>query len=498
MVSSNVPNQVFLTGLLKLELPILEELAICNTKVTYLWQTGSGLLQDISSLHKLEIGNCPQLLSLVSAEEADEQQQGLPCRLHYLEFRSCPSLVKLPQALLSLSSLRQLIISECHSLKSLPEAMMHNGNTPLESLNVVDCNSLTYIATVQLPPSLKLLHVQSCHDLRTLIDEDQISGMKKDGDISSASSSYTCLLERLHIEDCPSLTSLFALNELPATLEDIKVKNCSKLLVLSTRGALPKALKDLYIYKCSELESIAEGLDSNSSLETIYIWGCPILKVLPGNLHKACHLRQLTIYGCPNLVSFPEGGLSSKKLTMLDISGCEKLKALPNSLHHFSLEILLIQDCPSLGSFAADCFPTKVSALGIDYLTIHKSFFELGLRRFNSLRELRLYGGSGDVVAFPPEDTRMALPASLTFLWIDNFPNLLCLSSIENLTSLQSLRLRNCPKLEYFPENGLPTSLLRLQIIACPLIKERCKKEKGQYWPLISDLPCVEMDFICL
>lgn len=498
MVSSNVPNQVFLTGLLNQELPILEELAICNTKVTYLWQTGSGLLQDISSLNKLEIGNCPQLLSLVAAEEADQQQQGLPCRLHYLELRSCPSLVKLPQTLLSLSSLRQLKISECHSMKSLPEALMHNDNAPLESLNVVDCNSLTYIARVQLPPSLKLLHIQSCHDLRTLIDEDQISGMKKDGDISSGSSSYTCLLERLHIEDCPSLTSLFSLKGLPATLEDIKVKNCSKLLFLSKRGALPKVLKDLYIYECSELESIAEGLDNDSSLETIYIWGCPILKVLPGNLHKACHLRQLTIYGCPNLVSFPEGGLSSKKLTMLDINGCEKLKALPNNLHQFSIEILLIQDCPSLGSFTADCFPTKVSALGIDYLTIHKPFFELGLRRFTSLRELRLYGGSRDVVAFPPEDTKMALPASLTFLWIDNFPNLLRLSSIENLTSLQFLRFRNCPKLEYFPENGLPNSLLRLQIIACPLIKERCKKEKGHYWPLIADLPCVEIDFICL
>ncbi|GAY68842.1 hypothetical protein CUMW_267320, partial [Citrus unshiu] len=184
----------------------------------------------------------------------------------------------------------------------------------------------------------------------------------------------------------------------------------------------------------------------------------------------------------------------------MEIFICQNLKALPNGLRNLtSLQYLLIQDCPSIGSFTANCFPTNLTSVRIDYEKIYKPLIlerGPGLHRFTSLRQLTLFGGECcSVVSFPLEkDTGKALPASLKHLSIWNFPNLERISSIENLTSFESLQLCCCPKLQEFPDNGLPTSLLRLEIYGCPLIEERFEKDKGQYWSLIAEIPCVRID----
>ncbi|KAK3199380.1 hypothetical protein Dsin_022795 [Dipteronia sinensis] len=90
----------------------------------------------------------------------------------------------------------------------------------------------------------------------------------------------------------------------------------------------------------------------------------------------------------------------------------------------------------------------------------------------------------------------MLLPSSLTELIIARFLNLRYLSSkgFQNLTSLESLRIRDCPKLTSFPEAGLPSSLLQLYINDCPLLKKQCKRYKGLEWSKIAHIPCVKMD----
>ncbi|KAJ4723714.1 NB-ARC domain-containing disease resistance protein [Melia azedarach] len=172
-------NQDFLAGLQK-----LEELEIQNIDdVTYFRQSGIRLLQDISSLNRLVIARCPQLLFLGAEEEQNLQQLALPGRFQYLELTDCQGLEKLPQALLSLSSLvsfpefplpsqlRTITICGCHALESFPEAWMHGSNASLERWDISDCNSLTYIARVQLPPTLKMLCIKFCGNLRTLVEE---------------------------------------------------------------------------------------------------------------------------------------------------------------------------------------------------------------------------------------------------------------------------------------------------------------------------------------
>ncbi|GAY51343.1 hypothetical protein CUMW_133490 [Citrus unshiu] len=504
VVCRDTSNQVFLAGPLKPRIPKLEELEIKNIEnETYVWKSHNELLQDICSLKRLTIDRCPKLQSLVAEEEKDQQQQlcELSCRLEYLRLSKCQGLVKLPQSSFSLSSLREIEIykcsslvsfpevalpsklkkihiGECDALKSLPEAWMCDTNSSLEILKIEDCRSLTYIAAVQLPPSLKQLEIYNCDNIRTLTVEE---GIQCSSSSRRSSRRYTSsLLEHLHIESCSSLTCIFSKNELPATLESLEV------------GNLPPSLKSLLVRGCSKLESIAEMLDNNSSLETIYIPDCENLKSLPSGLHNLRQLRDIRIMRCGNLVSFPEGGLPCAKLTRLEITDCKRLEALPKGLHNLtSLQELRIGGAlPSLEE--DDGLPTNLHSLDIrGNMEIWKSMIERGrgFHRFSSLRRLRIEGCDDDMVSFPLEDKRLGtalpLPPSLTSLEIFNFPNLERLSSsIVDLQNLTSLRLQNCPKLKYFPEKGLPSSLLQLSINQCPLIEEKCRKDGGQYWDL--------------
>ncbi|XP_052297980.1 putative disease resistance RPP13-like protein 1 isoform X2 [Citrus sinensis] len=514
MVCRDTSNQVFLAGPLKPRIPKLEELEINNIKIeTHIWKSHNELLQDICSLKRLTIDSCPKIQSLVAEEEKDQQQQlcELSCRLEYLRLSECEGLVKLPQSSLSLCSLREIEIyncsslvsfpevalpsklkkieiSECDALKSLPEAWMCDTNSSLEILYIESCHSLRYIAGVQLPPSLKTLFIDECGNIRTLTVEEGIHSS------SSNSRRYnSSLLEHLGIRYCPSLTCIFSKNELPATLESLEV------------GNLPPSLKSLCVYGCSKLESIAERLDDNTSLEIIRIDFCEKLKNLPSGLHNLRQLQEIKIWWCGNLVTFPEGGLPCAKLTRLEIYDCKRLEALPKGLHNLkSLQELRIGgELPSLEE--DDGLPTDLRSLEIIFNTkIWKSMIERGqgFHRFSSLRHLSIEGCDDDMVSFPPEaedkrlGTALPLPASLTSMWIGDFPNLERLSSsIVDLQNLTELRLHDCPKLKYFPEKGLPSSLLQLQIWGCPLMKEKCRKDGGQYWDLLIHIPFVLLDY---
>ncbi|XP_052297987.1 putative disease resistance RPP13-like protein 1 isoform X7 [Citrus sinensis] len=508
VVCRDTSNQVFLSGPLKPRIPKLEELKIKNIKnETYIWKSHNELLQDICSLKRLAITSCPTLQSLVAEEEKDQQQQlcELSCRLEYLKLSNCEGLVKLPQSSLSLSSLREIEICkcsslvsfpevalpsklrrikirECDALKSLPEAWMCDTNSSLEILKIEDCRSLTYIAAVQLPSSLKKLRIRRCDNIRTLTVEEGIQ-------CSSGRRYTSSLLEELEIWDCPSLTCIFSKNELRATLESLEV------------GNLPQSLKSLYVWDCPKLESIAERLDNNTSLETISISKCENLKILPSGLHNLRQLREISIEECGNLVSFPEGGLPCAKLTGLVIFNCERLEALPKGLHNLtSLQELRIGG--ELPSLEEDGLPTNLHSLHIrGNMEIWKSMIERGrgFHRFSSLRKLTIEGCDDAMVSFPLEDKRLGtalpLPASLTSLVISKFPNLERLSSsIVDLQNLTELDLRWCPKLKYFPEKGLPSSLLQLEIWSCPLIEEKCREDGGQYWDLLTHVPYVQID----
>ncbi|KAH9651169.1 hypothetical protein KPL70_026642 [Citrus sinensis] len=198
-------------------------------------------------------------------------------------------------------------------------------------------------------------------------------------------------------------------------------------------------------------------------------------------------LRELSIVKCPKLSGrLPDHLPSLKKLV---ISECAQFEVSFASLP--VLSDLSIDGCKGL----VCGFPTSLTTLTIEDFNLYKPLIEWGLHKLTALRNLSI-GGCLDAVSFPQEELGMMLPTSLTKLAIAKFPELKHLSSkgFRNLTSLDLLRIRNCPKLTSFPEVGLPSSLLQLYIDGCPLLKKQSKRDKGLEWTKIAHIPCVKID----
>ncbi|KAG7947485.1 hypothetical protein I3843_14G097400 [Carya illinoinensis] len=211
--------------------------------------------------------------------------------------------------------------------------------------------------------------------------------------------------------------------------------------------------------------------------------------------HDLVALLSLIIEECPNFVSFPRGGLHATNLGFLEMSSCESLRSLPDKMH-----MLL----PSLTRFHI------IRCTNIEMLPEGWS-----LQNHASLRDLIIRGGSEDVVSFPEKGL---LPTNLIDLEISKFPNLTLFDKkvFENLTSLETLMISDCQKLERMPEEGLQhltflnglviqcypklegmleeglqhlTSLSILYIYECPLMKRRWKRRKGKEWRKLAHIP---------
>ncbi|KAA8539030.1 hypothetical protein F0562_025722 [Nyssa sinensis] len=229
------------------------------------------------------------------------------------------------------------------------------------------------------------------------------------------------------------------------SLEDLKIRDsCDSLKALSL--GFPK-LRSLIIFECTNFESLS----------------------VPKEIQNLASAASLNISGCPNMVSFPGGRLPAPNLNSILISDCKKLKSLTEGMHLQlpSLKNLSIVECPELESFPKEGLPS--------------SLLHLSIVNCDKLTNRRM--------EFP--DDMLLLPSSLTTLDI-SLPNLESLNhkALQHLTSLQEMRISDCPRLQSLPE-GLPTSLSRLEIWGCLLLKPRCERENGADWSKISRIPYI-------
>ncbi|KDO37270.1 hypothetical protein CISIN_1g044882mg, partial [Citrus sinensis] len=453
---------------------------------------------SFSNLVTLEFENCDMCTALPSVGQLPSLKHLAVCGMSRVkrlgsEFYGNDS----PIPFLCLETLRFEDMQEWEDWIPLRSGQGVEGFPKLRELHILRCSKLKGTFPEHLP-ALEMLVIEGCEELLVSVTSlpalcKFISGGCKKVVWKSAAGhpgSQNSVLKKIEIRECDALKSLPEawMCGTNSSLEDMSIRQCHSLTYIAA-VQLPLSLKNLLIHKCDNIRTLTveEGIQSSSSRS---------------GLHNLRQLQEISIRRCGNLVSFPEGGLPCAKLTRLEISSCKRLEALPKGLHNLtSLQELTIGRGVELPSLKEDGLPTNLQSLTIEgNMEIWKSMIERGrgFHRFSSLRQLTIINCDDDMVSFPPKaddkrlGTALPLPASLTSLWISGFPNLERLSSsIVDLQNLASLYLGDCPKLKYFPEKGLPSSLLQLDIWGCPLIEEKCRKDGGQYWDLLTHIPDV-------
>ncbi|XP_039163181.1 putative disease resistance RPP13-like protein 1 [Eucalyptus grandis] len=261
-------------------------------------------------------------------------------------------------------------------------------------------------------------------------------------------------------------------------------------------------LKMLHIEGCEGVESLEEVIVK--PLESLTIGGCENLGSLPQCLQRLSNLTHLKIWNCPTLEieEFPSLPIT---LSWLTLWNCPKIKSLPNQWHHLkSLCTLRIGSCQNIKCFPQGGLPPNLLWLIIRGCeNLKQPVREWGLNLLTSLEELsidgRSMGDKGENVWFPSEDEdawSLLFPSSLTNLQIFHMRNVKRLSSglCNDLSSLQYLWIVDCPKLRYLTEDGLSPSLQELHIVRCEILKDRCSKLSGYYWPLIQEVPIIYIE----
>ncbi|CAI9781938.1 unnamed protein product [Fraxinus pennsylvanica] len=356
----------------------------------------------------------------------------------------------------------------------------------LESLTQIKLNKifgLTSIikAFVQFPFTLQSLSVGECDDLVTLWPNDNTVRNLVN-------------LREVLVESCPKVVSLQEIDVLPH-LRGLAISRCGALELLPNKIS---CLEELSIIECPSLKVMMKLQDCSTTLRNLFImdsWVNLNLTNLLGSGHIYQSLTRLWIEFCDGLESFPHGGLPTPNLGDLRIKDCKHLKSLPDRMD--LLSSLEVSNCASLMElFPQENIPPNLSDLTIENCGKLKPLGEWGLHKLISLTYFR-FGGCPELVSFTnnADEEHCVLPPSLTQLSLSHLPNLETLSKgLQSLTSLQHLSIYFCPKLKALPMKDHLKKLLSLDISGCTRLEKRCLKKKGDYWPIIADIPDVQID----
>ncbi|CAN1195575.1 Putative disease resistance RPP13-like protein 1 [Linum perenne] len=422
--------------------PVLEDLYIkhCpNLRKT--------LPPHLPSLERLEIRGCQQLrLASVSwASNIVSMRLKDNTRDVWLEMLT--------------KGLHRLRVQVAQDLLDDLELVLGLSNT-LQEIMVKDCNSFKHLQ-LELFPKLKAVSINGCQSLASLCRPD---------------ATLVDTLEHLNfleISKCPSLLSFPARRLHAPNMTRLILSDCTNLksLPAGMHSLLP-SLEELFIDNCPCLDSFPAGR-LPLKLETLTINGCDqlIAGCRKWNLQLLPCLSSLSIGQNEEMECLPVEEILPHKLNSLKIRNFHNLKSLgfspiPAGNNHMSNSIkkLEFKDCPFLESFSIGSIFAGLVSLeikGCNRLVDGRT--QWNLEAMSHLEELYL-STDDNLESFP--DDMMPLPPTLTSLYLWNLPNLVCLncSRLEQLRSLKEVKISNCPKLQFVPVDGLPTSLSSIYI----------------------------------
>ncbi|KAL3749092.1 hypothetical protein ACJRO7_010222 [Eucalyptus globulus] len=436
----------------------LKELHIgrCD-QLKYLWQDGNEML-NLTCLQELTIVSCPQFTSFVAGETEIE----LLCNLEKMELSNCTSLETLPSKMYTVT---YLSIRQCPKLIrptiSSYDTNINNPMSQLQSSCTCKCDSLTFGPSAKgRLATMKKFVIQNCEGVESL-EEITIESLKDMG-----------------IYNCPNLRSLPQFLHTLSHLTELSICNCCQI---EDFPPLPLILSNLRLSRCPKIKSIA-SITSCNNLTSLAITECGASEIID-SLPLPITLSYVSLYDCPKIKSLPKWRHLTS-LQNISIVRCQNIQCFPEGGLPPNLQWFQIWECKNMKQ--------PVRKWGLPLLT---SFTKLTIDGSSM-------GGEGEKVSFPSKDEdeedawSLLFPSSLTTLYIGPMRNVERLSDglRNHLSSLQCLGIENCPKLRDLPEDGLPPSLQRIFIDECDILKDRCSKHTGDYWPLIQEIPSIEID----
>ncbi|XP_050253756.1 disease resistance protein RPV1-like [Quercus robur] len=205
-------------------------------------------------------------------------------------------------------------------------------------------------------------------------------------------------------------------------LEKLFLEDCINLLRVHKSIGVHKQLTILNLKGCKNLRSLPNKFEMRS-LEILILSGCSKVKKIPefekDMLVLNLYLDDTAITELPTSIGV------LKKLTSLNLKACKSLKTLPNKFEMESLKILTLSDC------------SKV-----------KQIPEFGR---NMKRVCKLYLDGTAITKLPTSIEHLTDLASIN---LRDCKNLVCLpNTIFNLRLLKDVDISGCSKLERLPEN---------------------------------------------
>ncbi|KAI9109386.1 hypothetical protein K1719_019440 [Acacia pycnantha] len=230
--------------------------------------------ENLVNLSKIDLSRSKNLMELPDFSKA--------IHLEEVELSFCSKLQSVHSSILSLHSLRRLLLYNCRALTSL------KSNTHLKSLSYLDleyCSRLNEFSVTSENSGFQLM--LSCTSIH--------------GELCS-SSGHLSKIDSLKLVECENVTSLHKLVDL-RNLTHLLVYKCNKLAsnLCSTFDDM-RALQVLSLIDCSELFEVPDNINLLSSLCELNLSRSNI-ETLPLSIKHLSSLRRLSLYECKRLRS---------------------------------------------------------------------------------------------------------------------------------------------------------------------------------------------------
>ncbi|XP_048437603.1 disease resistance protein RPV1 isoform X6 [Pyrus x bretschneideri] len=367
-------------------------------------------------------------------------------KLKFINLRYCEYLKETPD-FTKVPNLERLICASCISLVEVHPSILTLTNLVL--LDLSGCNKLTILASNIRMQSLETLDLSRCSSLEMFPEILEVMEELQELNLSQSK-----------IKELPS-----SINNL-TRLRYLKLKDCKELKSLPSIRM--KSLKTLDLSGCSSLEMFPEILEVMEELPELDLSGSKI-KELPSSINNLTGLRYLNLKYCMELKSlpslihmrslitldlsiylslemFPEILEVMEELLELNLSG-SKIKELPSSINNLTgLRYLNLKDCKELKSLPSVNHMRSLITLDLSGCSSLEMFPEV-LEVMEELQALKLSGSK--IKELPSSINNLT---RLRYLKLKDCKELKSLPSINRMRSLVTLDLSGCSSLEMFPE----------------------------------------------